>query len=89
MTGKKMRVHELKILPEYFQAVWNEEKRCELRKDDRDYRVGDWLILREFDGAKYTGSGLLMQITHILRDCPEYGLQDGYCILSVRRRPIR
>lgn len=76
--------HNLKILPPFFQAVWNDEKRCELRKDDRDYQVGDIILLMEWDGEKYTGSCLLVEITHILRNCPEYGLQDGYCILSIK-----
>ena len=75
--------HKLKILPEYFQAVWDNKKRFELRKDDRGYKVGDLLYLREFDGEKYTGSALLVKVTHILRDCSEYGLADGYCIMSI------
>lgn len=79
------RVHQLKIIPQYFQAVWNGEKTFELRKDDRDYQVGDILALREWDGEKYTGSGIAVRITHILRNCPEYGLADGYCIMSIRR----
>lgn len=76
--------HDLKILPQYFQAVWDDRKRCELRKDDRGYRVGDIICLREWDGEKYTGSALLVEITHILRNCPEYGLAEGFCILSIK-----
>lgn len=82
------KTHELKILPEYFQAVWNEEKTFELRKDDRDYKVGDWVLLKEWDGEKYTGSALILKINYILRNCEEYGLKDGYCILSIGRIPI-
>lgn len=78
-----MNVHELKILPEYFQAVRNGDKRAELRKDDRGYAVGDVLILREWDGHEYTGSAITVKISHILRNCPVYGLVDGYCILSI------
>lgn len=75
--------HELKIKSEYFQAVWDGRKKAELRKDDRGYKVGDILLLREVDGDEYTGSALAVQVTHILRNCPEYGLADGYCILSI------
>ena len=77
--------HELKIKPEYFQAVWDGRKRAELRKDDRDYHVGDILILREWECEEYTGSGIAVRVTHILRHCAEYGLADGYCILSIER----
>lgn len=78
-----MKKHDLKILPEHFQAVWDGNKKAELRKDDRGFEVGDILALREWDGEKYTGSGLAVRVTHILRKCPEYGLADGYCILSI------
>lgn len=76
--------HELKILPQYFQAVWNETKTFELRKDDRDYHGGDLLLLKEWDGTKYTGSVLYVKVTYILRDAEKYGLKDGYVIMGVR-----
>ena len=75
-----------KILPEYFKAVHHREKTFELRKDDSDYQVGDMLRLREWDGEKYTGNITFKQITYILRDCPEYGLMPGYCILAIQPR---
>ena len=77
---------EKKILPEYFKAVHHREKTFELRKDDSDYQVGDMLRLREWDGGKYTGNITFKQITYILRDCPEYGLMPGYCILAIQPR---
>ena len=75
---------EKKILPEYFRAVKDRVKTFELRKDDSDYQVGDILKLREWDGEKYTGNFQFRQITYILRDCPEYGLQPGFCILAIQ-----
>ena len=79
------RIHELKILPEYFQAVVSGEKTAELRKDDRDYKVGDTLLLREWNGTGYTGGSISVRVTHILRNCSEYGLADGFCILSFQK----
>lgn len=77
------KTHELKILPEYYRAVINREKQFELRKDDRNFRVGDLVILKEWDGSDYTGrqAGIFI-ITYILRDCEQYGLKDGYCIIG-------
>ena len=80
-----MKKHELKILPQYFQAVWNGTKTFELRKDDRDYQRGDILVLREWDGEKYTGSALCVKVTYILQDADKYGLENGYVIMGVRR----
>lgn len=61
-----MKKHELKILPQYFQAVWSGIKTFELRKDDRDYQRGDILVLREWDGEKYTGSAICVKVTYII-----------------------
>ena len=75
-------IHELKILPEYFEAIDEGGKCFELRKDDRGYKVHDTLFLREWDGKHYTGRKCTRNIAYILRNCPEYGLMDGYCILG-------
>ncbi len=77
-----MKKHEIKILPQYFQPVKAGVKTFELRKDDRDYQVGDLVKMREWDGKKYTGNRIIVDIRYILRDCPEYGLMDGYCIFG-------
>lgn len=81
-TSRKPMIHELKILPEYFNEVQSHNKQFELRKDDRDYRVDDWILLKEFENGSYTGRECgYFGITYILRNCPEYGLADGYCII--------
>ncbi len=76
-------IHRLKTLPEYFGPAKDFKKQFELRKDDRDYKVGDLVTLEEWDGTNYTGAELRNRtIKYILRNCPELGLQDGYCILG-------
>ncbi|MFG6322390.1 MAG: DUF3850 domain-containing protein [Lachnospiraceae bacterium] len=76
-------IHELKVLQDYFDDVLTGKKRFELRRDDRDYQVGDIFILKEWtpDGG-YTGRQYSGTISYILRgcSCPGYGLADGYCI---------
>ena len=79
-----MTTHELKILPNYFIEVWMGRKNFELRLDDRDYKVGDNLRLLEYHKGEYTGYECNREIEYILRDCPEYGLKEGYVILSFK-----
>lgn len=86
-----MKVHELKTDDVPFTDVWNDNKTFEIRKDDRCFKVGDTLHLREtvytgeeMAGGKplqYTDRALLVLITHKLTG---YGLQEGWCILSIK-----
>ena len=83
LASRKPMIHELKILPEYFNEVQSHNKQFELCKDDRDYHVGDWILLKEFENGAYTGRECgLFCIKYILRNCSEYGLADGYCIIG-------
>ena len=79
----KPKIIKKKILPDYYEAVIKNIKKCELRKDDSDYEVGDILILQEYDGEKYTGRETTQKITYIMRNMPEYGLKEGYAILCI------
>lgn len=80
---KKFIDHDLKILPQYFEDVISGKKKFELRKNDRDYKVGDMFVLREWNPEKgYTGRDFIHCIGYILKDCPEFGLMDGYVIFG-------
>lgn len=81
--------HELKILPEFFEAWKRGEKTCELRKDDRLYSTRDTLRLREAIVATgrghsrtpvYTGQEITVRVLGILRG--HEGLAPGYCLMS-------
>lgn len=79
--GKKVKK---KILPEYYEEVRKHHKTFEIRKDEDDFKVGDVIDLHEWDGEKFTGRHTNREITYILRDAPEYGLMEGYCILAIQ-----
>lgn len=71
-----------KILPCYFTDVKRRSKNFEIRKDEDDIQVGDLLVLCEWDGIKYTGKEASRTVKYVLRNVPEYGLAEGYCIIG-------
>jgi hypothetical protein len=75
--------HELKILPRYFKSILDGTKNFELRKNDRDYKVGDNLVLHEYAHGMYTGRKAYRKITYILQG-GEYGLDKDYVVLSLK-----
>lgn len=75
-----MKIHELKILPEYFEAVTSRRKQFEIRKNDRDFKVGDQLILKEWSQDDYTGDSYKAEITYIT----DYMQREGYVVLGIR-----
>lgn len=90
-----MNTHILKTDPLPFQAVLDGVKTHEIRKNDRNFQVGDKLILREttISGAdmvkfktpfaQYTGRAFHCVITHIQTG---YGLMPDWCILSIKQQ---
>lgn len=77
-----MKIHELKILPEYFLEVVNGNKTFEVRKNDRDFQIGDYVTLREYniETNEYTGRQINVKITYVL-DNPNY-CKEGFVIFS-------
>lgn len=85
--------HELKTDPEVFEASFSGKRDYEIRYNDRDFKVGDWLILKEtkYSGEEmkagspliYTGRSMERKVCHILSG---YGLSDGWVILAVNTK---
>ena len=77
-------VHHLKIWPQYFQALQDGSKNFDVRRDDRNFRVGDFIVFEEFnpDGfgqehgesiGEYTGRQINRQIIYVLPGGPVTG----------------
>lgn len=78
-----MKTHHLKTWPVHFAAVLSGAKRAELRRNDRDFAVGDRLVLEEWDPdprTSYTGRSVTVRVTHLL---DSWSLQRGYVMLSI------
>ena len=82
--------HDLKTDPKVFQDVINGNKTFEIRFNDRDFQVGDELILKETkysgeqmkngNSLEFTGRQLIKNVSYVLSG---YGLQDGWVILGI------
>lgn len=84
LPDRKPITHFLKTESEYYQEVKQDNKRFELRKDDRDFKVNDLIVLKETINGEYTGEKLLpRKIRYILRDAEKFGLKKGYCIIQL------
>lgn len=75
------RRHKLKLAKMFFEDVRLGRKSFELRKNDRDYQIGDILELREMDNGEPTGRVIEKEITYILEGFA--GLKEDYCILAL------
>ncbi len=80
-----MKIHDVKILTDYFEEVVNGNKKFEFRKNDRGYELYDILILREIDEKRnYTGRATVVEITFVLK-CKEF---FDYCPQDLDRYEI-
>ena len=74
--------HQIRCGKTFFEEILKGVKPFTLRKDDRNYKVGDILEKMEFDDGKYTGRSIKQEVIYKLEDYT--GLVDGYCILGTR-----
>lgn len=74
-----MRIHSIKILPQFFTPVCAGIKSAEVRYDDRGYQSGDVLELKEWSGQAFTGRIVYRLITGVFPlDC--LGFEDWVLI---------
>lgn len=84
--------HALKTDPFVFEQVWKGKKPFEIRKNDRDFQIGDLLILKEtkFSGEEmakgspliYTGRRVEARISCIIEDY-FYGIRENFCVIGL------
>ena len=97
-----MKLHELKILHNYLIDVSLGTKTFELRKNDRDYQVGDLIrfidkdyadrdykLFHKNDVEPYIDENQLYRITYVLKDKGVFGLDKDYCILAIKKLEIK
>ena len=77
------KIHELKTWPEYYRLMDKRLKSFEVRKSDRDFKIGDFLYLREWspETKEYSGEGIVVFVSYILHG-GNFGIEDGNCVMS-------
>lgn len=78
-------IHTLKTWPEPFDAISRGLKTYEIRRNDRDFKVGDVLILHEWDPSikAYSRRLAVRSVTYMTQG-GEWGLPDNLCVLGLR-----
>lgn len=77
--------HELKLHPKYFNRILTGQKTFEIRKNDRDFQIGDRLILREYDPEEgWPSHGSYGTIVADITYMTTAYQQEGYCVLGFK-----
>lgn len=74
-------IKDIKCQTKYFYLVADKRKRFEIRKNDRDYRMGDILALKHYENDQYQGRFILVHVDYVLSDF--VGLANGYVALTI------
>jgi hypothetical protein len=77
--------HTLKTWAEFYGKVASGEKNFEVRFNDRDFRVGDTLVLEEYDPQwrTFTGQKVERVVTYVLHG---WGLKDDHVAMGLSER---
>ena len=80
-----MKMHYIKTYPLLFTEVLRGTKTFVIRKNDRDYKLGDLVVLQEFKPSinGYTGNIIAVEITYILTSFSL--MSKGACVFSFRK----
>lgn len=75
--------HDLKTWPEFFDEVIAGRKPFEVRRNDRGYRVGDVLHLREWSPSSqsYSGRSTRQVVTYLMSD--RFGVDPAMVIMGI------
>lgn len=76
--------HQLKTWKSYFVSILQNEKTFEVRRNDRDFKVGDILVLQEYDHNTnyYTGRYLKKRVKYVLEG-GNFGIESGYVVMGI------
>lgn len=91
--------HNLRCLPEFFDAVASGRKTFDVRKNDRGYQTGDILVLRKWSPEGANGPSYLTANGYATHDLDRaetvrvrvtyvlsgWGIEPGYVCMAIAR----
>ena len=80
-SDEPKKTKQLRMASSYYDDILTGNMRFWFCKDDH-FHIGDSLNLMEFKEGRHTGRTIQTEVTYILNDYT--GLEDGYCILSIK-----
>lgn len=76
---KYSKTHDVKIEKQYYDRIISGQKRFEIRYNDRDYQVGDWVYLECLDECgSETGKKLAVKIIYT----SNFEQKNGYIVFG-------
>ena len=82
-----MGEHTLRTWPEFWDAIHDGRKTFEMRRADRDYKVGDTLCLRRWDQVlrhfTHPTETIRCEVTYVMTG-GQFGLRHGFVCMGIR-----
>lgn len=80
-----MIIHELKTHTQFFEQVAYGGKNFEVRKNDRAYKVGDLLHLRNYNPEEklYKYGHIVAEVIYVLEG-GQFGIENGYVVMGIK-----
>lgn len=80
--------HYLKTWPQYFWRIAEGQKKFEVRKNDRDFQVGDQVTLEYYNPENQSeqNSPIYVRITYVLQG-GQFGIDPDYCVFGFEMIP--
>jgi hypothetical protein len=82
MEAGESVTHDLKVWSSYFESLLDGTKNFEVRFNDRGFKSGHYLRLREWLNNEFTGRELTKRVTYVLQG-GLFGLEAGYVALAL------